>query len=185
MTNPIALVIRDGLEADIAPCLALDHTYTTEYVWQVQFEHSDPQYHQAMFKTERLPRTLEATYPADERRLRLALATQHCFLAAVDRDADSVLGYLVMSSIPARKVALIQDLVVDRSVRRRNIGGKLLTIARRWAREQHLERLIAEVQTRNYPAIQFCQTGGLVFCGYNERYFDNQDIAVFFGQSLR
>jgi hypothetical protein len=42
-----------------------------------------------------------------------------------------------------------------------------------------------ETQTKNYPGILFSQANGMVFCGFNDRYFSNGDIAVFFSQTLR
>jgi hypothetical protein len=42
-----------------------------------------------------------------------------------------------------------------------------------------------EIQTKNYPGIIFCQQRGFAFCGFNDRLFPNQDIAVFFSQALR
>ena len=42
-----------------------------------------------------------------------------------------------------------------------------------------------ETQTKNYPAICFYRKHRFVFCGFNDRYYTNQDIALFFAQSLR
>jgi ribosomal protein S18 acetylase RimI-like enzyme len=81
--------------------------------------------------------------------------------------------------------ALIQDLVVARPFRHAKIGTRLLKVAQRWAQEQRVERLMIEVQNQNYPAIQFVQTHGFTFCGFNDHYFPHHEIAVFFSQSLR
>jgi GNAT superfamily N-acetyltransferase len=70
-------------------------------------------------------------------------------------------------------------------VRRAKIGTRLFKVARAWALEHDLTRLMVETNTRNTPAIQFCTTLGFAFCGYNDRYFDRQDIAIFLGQNLR
>jgi GNAT superfamily N-acetyltransferase len=185
MSVNVSFLIRDGLETDIPACLAVDHTFSTEFVWQVQVERDDPHYYQMTFRTERLPRTLDATYAASEQRMRQCLPDSGCFLVAVEREQDQVMGYCVMSTSPVHRLALLHDLVIDRTYRRNRIGSKLLAIARRWGREQGLARLLVELQTRNYPAIQFCQASGLAFCGYNERYLDQQELAIFFGQSLR
>jgi ribosomal protein S18 acetylase RimI-like enzyme len=40
-----------------------------------------------------------------------------------------------------------------------------------------------EIQTKNHPAISFAQKHGFQFCGYNERYYPNGDIALFFSRS--
>jgi GNAT superfamily N-acetyltransferase len=79
----------------------------------------------------------------------------------------------------------LQDLLVSQAYRRRKIGSRLLNVARNWARQHQLIRLTAELQTMNYPGILFCQRAGLSFCGFNDHYFPNQDIAVFFSESLR
>lgn len=185
MSTSLGFVIRDGIANDIPACLALDHDYETGYVWQMRL-HEDTGHHQITFQTEKLPRILETSWPLSENRLRLALPDDQCFLVAQGReDSDDLLGYLVMRVDPIYQIAQMQDLVVSRPFRRHKIGSRLFAVARQWAREHNLVQLTAEVQTRNYPAILFCQQMGLAFCGFNDHYFPNQDIAVFFSGSLR
>jgi GNAT superfamily N-acetyltransferase len=74
---------------------------------------------------------------------------------------------------------------VSRPYRRHKIGGSLLRTARNWARQQQLKRLMAELQTQNYPGILFCQRMGLAFSGFNDQYLPDRDIALFFSESLR
>lgn len=176
-------VIRDGLESDIPACLALDHTYQTERVWQMSMR-SDLDQYDITFKTERLPRLLQATHPSSEDRLLYCLPEDQCFLVAAERDGDAILAYLTMRYEPIHGVTWIQDIVVDAEVRREGVGTRLLKIARRWAYENHAKRLMVEVRTKNYPMINFCAANGLIFCGYNDHYLENQDIAVFFGETL-
>lgn len=184
MSEIVSFVIRDGLERDIPVCLKLDHHYETDVVWQVQM--SDETGHRIDFKTERLPRTLEAVYPANEDRLRAVLAPEQCFLVATLREDEAeVLGYLAMRSDPLYRIGQIHDVVVSRQYRHRQIATRLTKIARRWAKEHHLTRLMIETQTTNYPGIRFCEAAGFTFCGFNDRYFPNRDIAVFFSQSIR
>lgn len=184
MSTTLPFVIRDGLERDISACMALDHDYETEYVWQMNLRDEVGQW-QISFKTEHLPRTMSVTYPASERRLRLCLPESECFLVAVERDSGEIIAYLTMRSQPSHHLASLQDIVVSRPFRRSGIGTRLLKVARKWAFEHELTRLTIETQTKNYPAILFCQGAGFTFCGFNDHYFENQDIAVFFSQSLR
>ena len=184
MSATLTLLIRDGVNRDIPECLALDHTYETEYVWQMRLQEDTDQRH-IVFQTERLPRLLETTWPADDHRLTLALPTEHCFLVAESREHQEILGYLTMRQDPVFGVARLQDVVVSRPYRRRKIGQRLLNVARQWARQHQLVRLTGETQTHNYPAIMFCQASGLTFCGFNDHYFPNRDIAVFFTEALR
>jgi len=184
MANAFGFIIRDGLETDVESCLMLDSTYETDFVWQMHIQRSSDM-QRAAFSTERLPRTMEAVHPVDERRLHFALAPQQCLLVAVGRTEPQALGFLTMTTIRTHGVGIIQDIVVDQPFRRRRIGLRLLNAARQWAAERGLESMMLETRTQNYPATQFCQSAGMTFCGFNDQYFPNRDIAVFFGQSLR
>jgi GNAT superfamily N-acetyltransferase len=184
MSTTLSFLIRDGLDSDIPACLELDHTYQTEYVWQMTtFE--EPGSWQISFKRERLPRVIDITYPADEARLVACVPDDHCFVVAASRETGDIFGYLTMRCQPAHRIALIQDLVVARPYRGGGIGSRLLNVARTWAREHELAQLTAELQTKNVPGINFCLQAGFTFCGFNDRYFLNRDIAVFFTQPLR
>lgn len=184
MSTSLSIVIRDGLESDLLACLGLDHNYETDHVWQMTVnEH--PGDAQISFITQRLPRTLETEHPSNEHRLRLALPPDQCFLVVASKESPDILAYLTMRCDPVYSAALIQDLVVSRPYRRRRIATRLVHVARQWAKEHHLTQMTIESYTRNYPGIAFCKAAGFTFCGYNDQYYPNQDIAVFFGQSLR
>src|SRR6266496_3103371 len=105
-TISIGFLIRDGLESDIPACLQLDHQYETDLVWQMTIDEK-PGHWQIGFLNQHLPRTLETEYIADEKRLRLALPTDQCFLVAVSRDTNEPLGYLSMRNDPVFGIARI------------------------------------------------------------------------------
>jgi GNAT superfamily N-acetyltransferase len=184
MSTSLGFVIRDGLEKDIEACLGLDHHYETDFVWQMNIDERGGQWTIA-FNKQRLPRTLETVYTADEHRLRLALPSEHCFLVAVDKESPEILGYMTMRHDPVYRSAWIQDIVVSAPYRRHRIGTRLVNVARQWAKEHQLDQISIENNTKNYTGIAFCQQIGFKFCGFNDQYFPNQDIAVFFSQSLR
>lgn len=184
MSTVISFVIRDALTTDIQPCLTLDHTYETDYVWQMTTVEETSQ-RQIVFKTERLPRTMEAACTPHADRLRQSLTPNHCFLVAAGRESGELLGYLAMSSDLSYGLAHIHDLVVSRPFRRHRVGTRLLNVARQWGREHGLKQLTIELQTKNHPGVIFCQQAGFRFCGFNDHYFPNQDIAIFFCQALR
>ena len=184
MTIPNALV-RDAVQNDIAACLALDHSYSTDYVWQMTIM-PDMTGSQIRFRKERLPRAIEATYDITNERLQSALPEDTCFLILQHKDSDNgVIGYLTMRHDTIHKIALVQNVVIDKPYRRMKLGSRLISIARRWALEHEAVQLMLETQTQNFPAIAFCQRQGLTFCGFNDQYYRNQDIAIFFGQALR
>ncbi len=183
MSTPAPFLIRDGLETDIPSALALDHSYETDSVWQMTIRQEEGWL--ISFRRERLPRQIEVTHEADEKRLRSMLPGNQCFLVATRRNDASLIGYLTMRRDYINQIGLISDLVVARPYRRTGIAARLVTIAGVWAKEHDLTRLIIETQTKNYPSIQFCQQVGFAFCGYNDQQFRNRDIAVYFSQSLR
>lgn len=180
--GPVMLTIRSVMPSDYELCMALDHTVSTETVWQMMLEDSDGAL-QATFRTARLPRSMKVLYPRAGETLLNSWRLHAGFLIA--EWEHIVVGYVNIHEQTAQETAWIADLAVNSSHRLRGIGTALLDGARRWAVEHGLRRLIAETQTKNYPAIKFLNKRGLTFCGYNDLYYPNQDIAVFFGQTLR
>ncbi len=174
--------VREALASDLPQCQGLDHAYETDYVWQMEFHEENGRISIA-FRTARLPRTMRVVYPRGPDTLEAVWERHDCFLVA--EDDGRILGYLTMREIISRSTAWVEDLVVGSEWRRRGVGSALLAAAERWAYERGLQRITLETQTKNYPAICFCQKHGMVFCGYNDRYYPNQDIAVFFCRELR
>jgi ribosomal protein S18 acetylase RimI-like enzyme len=101
-------------------------------------------------------------------------------------EADNeVRGYADLVAQPWQGIGWLANLAVDRGHRRQGIGTALMRHARQWAREQGLQVLLAEATTKNYPALCFYRRLGFQFCGFNDHYYTNQDIALFFVQKLR
>lgn len=185
-SSTTSFIFRDGLESDIPACLKLDHSFETDHVWQMTLHHDDVRQYDIQFRIERLPRMIEIEQFGSEDRLHAATQPDQCFLVAVDRDIRTdVLGYLTMRHDPEFRIGWIRDLHVGREYRRRTIGSRLLKIARAWAKERGVTRLMIEIGTKNIPALRFCEDMGFTFCGFNDKYYLNQDIAVFFSQTLR
>jgi hypothetical protein len=61
-------MIRDGMASDIPACVALDHTYETEIVWQLHLAAEQGAW-RVQFRQERLPRLVEYRYPTSAERL--------------------------------------------------------------------------------------------------------------------
>jgi N-acetylglutamate synthase-like GNAT family acetyltransferase len=178
-----SILFRDGLERDIPACLALDHTYETDTVWQMDLREQDAGW-LIHFRAQRLPRTLETLYPANEDRLRLAATTEQGFIVAAERDSGEVLGYLALGQDRFHKTAWVHDVVISRGLRRNGMGSGLLRAARAWAREHDLSRLTLVTRPQNYPSILFAQAQGLVFCGFSDHHFQDKDIAIFFTRTI-
>lgn len=174
--------VRDATEEDLAACLQLDLSYETEYVWQMDVR-DEAGAIAVNFRTVRLPRPMRVVYPREQQALSSVWHKHECFLIA--ETSGVVRGYLIMRVDTGPGTGWITDIAVGRAWRRQKLASALLAEAYNRAHEDHLRRLTVETQTKNYPGICFCQRHGLNFSGFNDRYYPNQDIALFFGQSVR
>lgn len=181
-TKTLALVIRPAELADLDLCLALDPSYSTDFVWQMDLHGEDSQ-KAVTFRAVKLPRSMRVAYPRDRNQLLAGWKRCDGFLVACQ--AERIVGYAALSAHAAEGAVWTSDLIVERTLRRRGVGTALLSAAGEWARGRSLHQLLIEAQTKNYPAICFCEKQGLAFCGFNDHYYANQDIAVFFARSLR
>jgi len=168
-------------EDEIAACLTLDRGYETDHVWQMDVR-EDGDDMGIRFRVVRLPRVMRVEYPRDDDELIRSWKGHDCFLVA---EADDVLlGYINMRIDANRTWGLIRDLVVGMPFRRRRVGSALLEQAIRWALLRDVHHLTLEMQTKNYPGMKFAQRKGFVFCGFNDHYYANRDIAVFFDRDI-
>jgi GNAT superfamily N-acetyltransferase len=174
--------VRPAWPRDLETCEALDHAYTTGRVWQMEMREANDSVAVA-FREARLPREIRVDYPRQGKDLVAGWRQRDGFLVA--HETGRAYGYVALNAYVEHGIAWVGDLVVDRPWRRQGIGTTLLRAAAEWGREHDLIRLVMAVQTKAYPAIQFCQSRGLALCGYNDHYWPGQDIAVFFGMSLR
>jgi ribosomal protein S18 acetylase RimI-like enzyme len=94
-------------------------------------------------------------------------------------------GYISLLERGTASVVSITDLVVDVANRRKGVGAALLGAAQEWAASRAHRRLILELQAKNLPAIRLAQKLGYEFCGYNDHYYINQDVAIFFVKVLK
>lgn len=180
--GPVTMTIRSAMPSDYELCMVLDHSVSTEHVWQMVVEENDDS-QQVTFRPARLPRSTKVLYPRSGETLLQSWRLHSAFLVA--EWEHMVVGYANIREETSQETAWVADLAVNGSHRLRGIGSALLNAARRWAVDRNLRRMIVETQTKNYPSIRFLEKRGLTFCGYNDLYYPNQDIAIFFGQTLR
>lgn len=145
----------------------------------------------------RLPRPLAVPSPWTEQQL-LAEWKKTDFLVVAEtvpevttneageelRTLPEIIGYIGVAVDAPRHLAWISSHAVQIDSRRQGVGGALLAEALRWADRNRLRSVMVEVQTKNYPAIQFLQKHGFFFCGYNSAYYPTREIALFFGLRL-
>jgi ribosomal protein S18 acetylase RimI-like enzyme len=150
--------------------------------------------YQIGFRPSRLPRPLAVPSPWSEQYLLSEWKLTDFLVVAEAYDTDNptpdpetpgdIIGYIGLRVDGPRHVAWITSGGVQLDFRRHGIGTELLKEARRWADRFRLRSIMLELQTKNYPAIEFCQKSGFFFCGYNNAYYANRDVALFFALRL-
>ncbi len=165
---------------DLNDCCQMTMAYTTDYVWQMRTGENGRTL-DIHFDMVRLPRPMRVEYPRSSDELVEHWQQKDCFLI-VRNTTDDIVGFMDAQARPWQNLVWIFNLVIAPACRRQGFGALLLEATTQWARQQHLTRLMVEVQTKNYPGISFAQKHGFQFCGYNERYYPNGDIALFFSR---
>ncbi len=180
--------IRPAIESDIPALAVLDHNTVSDYVWQMEIQHTETGLGEASqiqvgFREIRLPRSVRVEYARDPEQLAADWQRRDGLLTAL-YEGEPV-GYTGLKLGVAPLTAWVTDLVVKRRLRRQGIGSALLLSAQEWGLQHGCRNLVCEMQSKNYPAIKLVEKLGLDFCGYNDRYYANHDIALFFAISLR
>jgi ribosomal protein S18 acetylase RimI-like enzyme len=176
------MIVRPATLVDMNACLSLYHDVVTDHVWQMKVDEVESQV-AVTFHTVRLPRKMRVSYPRDVEQVIDNWQRDEGFLVA-EVDGE-VRGYVDVLAHPWQGLGWVTNLTVDRGFRQRGIGRALLRHATQWAHEQGLPKVVVEATTKNYPALCFYQKLGFQFCGYNDHYYTNQDIALFFVRALR
>jgi len=164
----------------LAACSQLNATYTTDYVWQMNIDEA-PRRVESAFTQVRLPRTMTVAYPySSSQQLALLAQSSHVMAAGF----DDKLAACAAATIEAwHQTLFINTIVVAPPFRRQGVAKQLLAALQNLAHKAACKKLMLALQTKNYPAIQFVQRHGFVYCGYNDRYYPNGDIALFFSLS--
>ncbi len=180
--------IRRAELSDIDSLCAIDHSYVTEQVWQLNGKDSNEEY-TSHFRLARLPRQIQVSSPHDARTLRRNMhRCDHMWVmqGEVSREAPrGILGYLGMASLPWQNTGWLPVFAVLPEFRRKGIGTQLLRAAITQAKQDGVHSITVDVQTKNHPATLFCQGRGFRFAGYADNFYNTHDIALFFAYRIR
>jgi GNAT superfamily N-acetyltransferase len=174
--------IRPVNANDIPRLMALEHSCLSDYVWQLELRRETGQV-TANFREVRLPRSIEVKYPRNPSSLAEEWTRRDVALVALHEGMP--VGYLCATLEGASAVAWVTDLVVAAKHRRKGAASALLTAVQTWALERGVRRLMLEMQSKNQAYIRLAQKFGCDFCGYNDQYYPTQDVALFFGRTVK
>ncbi len=174
--------IRLATLADLNACLALDDTYETEYVWQME-ERTDSKNISIHLRLTRLPRPMKVRGAVSHDDL--VFDYQRGENLWVYDTGEMICGFIGVTVEEWNQSVNIHNFAVAPAYRRQGVGSQLMRTALDWARQKKLNLAFLDVSTKNYPAICFYQRHGFTFCGFNDRLYPNRDIALLFALNLR
>lgn len=174
--------IRPVVSADIIELISIDHSCRTNYVWQMDRAIEDGQI-VISFREIRLPRPTQVNYPRQVELLEDEWQQSPGLMAAMHNGMH--VGYVRIVEVLETQSAIIKDLVVDQSIRRQGVGTALVLAAQNWSIQRANRRLLLEIPPKSYPAIKLAFKLGFDFSGYNDSYYPNKDIALFFSKYLK
>lgn len=167
---------------DILLCSQFDASYQTSHVWQMNLSTEDERSLRCAFTRVKLPRMMPVSSPYSVAETQAILEqADYVFVAWYQ---NQIIGYVSGDVESWRQTVTVNLLTVHPQIRRKGVGKLLLKMVKNAAQQYRCKYLAVTVQTKNYPAIEFAQKHGFVFCGYNDRHYPNGDIALNFSLAL-
>ena len=152
--------IRPYANDDEAILSKLEHYYMTSNVWQMErlLEEGKTS---LIFNEIKLPREVRVEIP--KKFTQICNSDRHEKNILVATLEHIPVGYICLEQYPDSTTAWITNLVVNQSLRRQGIGTALLLAGHTWALQRKWRRVIIDMQTKNYPAIQLVLRAGYEF----------------------
>lgn len=176
------ITIRSAKEEDIENLSVFEHGYYTDYVWQMSLDITVEKV-KSTFQRVRLPRKVFVSYPRKRESIFEDLDQIEALLVAVYDERP--VGYIKLLSNEKSGVARLSDLVVSSPIRRQGIASGLVVASMDLSTNRGFHTLIMEIQSKNDPAIKLANKLGFNFCGFQDHYFPNQELALFFSRFTR
>jgi len=176
------VLIRQAVSPDIELLSRFEHCVRSDHVWQMSQSNNEGQISTSFFETH-LPREMRLTYPRNPDSLTERWKDYSSVLVGCIDNAP--VGYISFSGHISPDMVWVKDLVVDELWRRKGVASALFLAAREWGLARNYFRMTLEMSSKNYPAICFARKHNFEFTGFNDNYFNNNDIALFFSRLLK
>ncbi len=174
--------IRPVKQDDLKVLSRLDHSYYTTRVWQMDQDKEEGGI-SIRLREAKLPRAVRVDFPyppMDPNQDSKSYSPM--IVSLIDGE---VVGYIRLLTELKPGAVWVRHLAVEPHFRRKGIGSALILAGRDWAARQRYNQVFFEVQAKNHPMIKMMEKLGITLCGYNDRYYPDQSIALFYSHSLR
>ena len=161
---------------------AMDLSFDSNYVWKTQTLEGLDSF-EASFQRIRLPKTIHVSFQAYIPTILETLVRQREILSV--RYEEKVVGYLRLEQDETVNRLILKTGGIMPEYRNKGIGTVLMDRVTEIASHNRLRSIVCMVQAKNDPAIRFLLGKGFVFSGYQEFFFRNMDIGLFFSKNVR
>lgn len=173
--------IRHVIQEDLSEMITINHSYLTGHVLKMELLQEDSRI-KTEFRNSRLPREMTVQYPRNEEEL--LASWQKCTSILVGRIKEKIVSYIGIEELRLSGIVKVKDLVVASPNRRLGIASGLLLATEDWSSKRNNSIIILEMQMKNNPMINFSRKLGYSFSGYQDYYFPNHDLALFFEKRI-
>lgn len=161
---------------------AMDLSFESDYVWKTQMLEGLDSF-ESSFQRIRLPKTIRVSFQAYSPANLETLIRQREILSV--RYEDHVIGYVRLEQDETVNRLILKTGGVMPEYRNKGIGSVLMDRVTEIARHNNIRSIVCMVQAKNDPAIHFLLARGFIFCGYQEFFFRNMEIGLFFSKNVR
>jgi len=102
----------------------------------------------------------------------------------VTEEDRNIVGYSRIHLYRWNNSAYIITLLVDAEHRRRGIGTRLMKTMEDFARKSKARILLFDFASSNTPVLQLCLKNGFKICGYNDKIYPKEKIALYLAKEL-
>ena len=167
---------------DYPQIAAMDLSFESNYVWQTQTLEEYERF-ESSFQRIKLPKTIRVSFQAYSQANLENLIRQREVLSL--RYEEKVIGYLRLEQDETVNRLILKTGGIMPEYRNKGIGSVLMDRVIEIARHNNLRSIVCMVQAKNDPAIHFLLSRGFVFSGYQEFFFRNMEIGLFFSKNVR
>ena len=167
---------------EMAQISQMDLSFESDHVWKTQMLEGMDSF-ESSFQRIQLPKPIKVSFQAYSPVNLETLIRQRMILSV--RYEDKVIGYARLEQDETVNRLIVKTGGVMPEYRNKGVGTVLLERICEIARHNRIRSLVCMVQAKNDPTIHFLLARGFVFCGYQEFFFRNMEIGLFFSKNIR
>ena len=160
----------------------MDLSFESDYVWKTQMLEGFDTF-ESSFQRIRLPKTIRVSFQAYSAANLETLIRQNSIISV--RYEDQLIGYVRLERDETVNRLVLKTGGIMPEYRNKGVGTVVLDRVCEIAKINKIRSVVCMVQAKNDPAIHFLLARGFVFCGYQEFFFRNMEIGMFFSKNIR